>query len=99
MKIEILPKALAELEAHAVRYEKARSGLGDEFTRTVREAWNAVARMPLACPIYGRGTRRRERRCLLLRFPFAIIYRIERDTILVVAIAHHRRRPGYWQGR
>jgi plasmid stabilization system protein ParE len=37
--------------------------------------------------------------CLTRRYPFQIIYRQTSDRVLVVAIAHAKRRPGYWQGR
>jgi hypothetical protein len=39
------------------------------------------------------------RRFLLPRFPFAVAYVIRGDDVLVLAIAHTRRRPGYWRGR
>ena len=40
------------------------------------------------------------RRWLLTRFPFAVVYRVAADdSIRVLAVAHHRRRPGYWQAR
>jgi plasmid stabilization system protein ParE len=39
------------------------------------------------------------RRWLLTRFPFAVVYRVTDDSIRVLAVAHHRRRPGYWQAR
>jgi hypothetical protein len=35
----------------------------------------------------------------LKRFPFGIIYRIDGDTLRVLALAHRRRRPGFWRGR
>jgi len=42
---------------------------------------------------------RRFRRVFIGRFPFSIIY-IDRDgEIVIVAIAHQRKRPGYWRGR
>jgi hypothetical protein len=33
------------------------------------------------------------------RFPFSLIYRVDRDTIAILAVAHHSRRPGYWRRR
>ena len=36
---------------------------------------------------------------LLRRFPYAVIYRARAERVLVVAVAHMRRRPGYWRGR
>ncbi len=39
------------------------------------------------------------RRWLMFRFPYAIIYRIEEDHILIVALAHQAQKPGYWHSR
>lgn len=39
------------------------------------------------------------RECPVRRFPFRIVYRVVRNRILVVAIAHAKRRPGYWRDR
>jgi len=39
------------------------------------------------------------RRVLLQRFPFAVVYQVEPELILIVAVAHQRRRPGYWRDR
>jgi len=53
----------------------------------------------LANPKVGaifRGTRRRY---LLRRFPYSIIYQVSTDELRVIAVAHQRRRPGYWAGR
>ncbi len=41
----------------------------------------------------------RHRRGLLRRFPYSVIYRVEPEGILVVAVAHSRRRASYWRGR
>ena len=41
----------------------------------------------------------RHRRFILRRFPFSIIYRVVQDTVFVIAVAHGRRRPGYWRRR
>ena len=39
------------------------------------------------------------RRFLLHRFPYSLIYGIEADTIVVIAVAHDHREPGYWSDR
>lgn len=54
-----------------------------------------IGENPERWPVYLHGTRR----VLLRHFPFGIIYRVDSERILVVAIAHQRRRPGYWQQR
>jgi hypothetical protein len=42
---------------------------------------------------------RHARRILLDRFPYSVIYRASADEILIIAVAHLRRRPGYWRHR
>ncbi len=39
------------------------------------------------------------RRLLLKRFPFSIVYEIGDEEVQILAVAHGRRRPGYWKGR
>jgi plasmid stabilization system protein ParE len=41
----------------------------------------------------------RHRECLVRRFPFRIVFRVEVSRIVVVAVAHAKRRPGFWKGR
>ena len=62
-----------------------------EFKRARQE----IAAFPEFWGLVGRGYRRK----LLERFPYGIIYRIEGEEILIVALAHTSRRPGYWQNR
>ena len=39
------------------------------------------------------------RRCLIKRFPYSILYGINVDMIVIIAVAHLHRKPNYWQGR
>jgi plasmid stabilization system protein ParE len=66
-----------------------------DFVAEVRRAARAIA----AYPEVGRRFSRRLRRTLVRRFPYGLLYRVEANTILVVAVMHLRRRPGYWRGR
>jgi hypothetical protein len=50
-------------------------------------------------PMLRRPVGRRLRRALLTRFPFSLIFAEESDAILIVAVAHHKRRPDYWRMR
>lgn len=90
-------RASAEL-VEAVRwYESKRRGLGgellDEVAETIdRLALNAEVGSPLSAD-------HRTRRLLVSRFPYQIIYRVRPHEIIVVALAHLKRRPGYWKGR
>jgi plasmid stabilization system protein ParE len=59
------------------------------------DAMERISMHPDRWPRYLHGTRR----LLARRFPFAVIYRVTADRVLVVAIAHQKRRPGYWRQR
>lgn len=86
-----------ELIDEVVRYELRREGLGNEFLAAVREAVRLVSENPGAWQAseYSRGLRR----FVMDRFPFTIVYAELADEILVVAIAHASREPGYWRAR
>ncbi|WP_373065462.1 type II toxin-antitoxin system RelE/ParE family toxin [Gemmatimonas sp.] len=89
-------EALVELR-DAVRYYGARlPQLGADFVAEVRRVTALVVLRPHAGEPMARG--RRRWRCE--RFPYAAVYRVAPDgSIRVLAVAHHRRRPGYWRAR
>jgi plasmid stabilization system protein ParE len=88
-------EAEAELSSAAARYETHRSGLGLEFIVEVERATRAL----VSYPKIGHRFSRRLRRVLVRRFPYGLLYRIDADAIRIVAVAHVRRRPGYWRHR
>ena len=89
-----LPAAREDNEAAAF-YEASVPGLGDAFLDDVERAIDDIRENPrIGAPI-GRALRR----TILRRFPFTIVYAERDDEIVIVAIAHDRRRPGYWRGR
>lgn len=76
-------------------YEAASDGLGIDFLSDVQFGIDSLCENPYLGHAIGRGLRRK----LLYRFPFSLIYSVEPDAILIVAVAHFGRRPGYWQTR
>jgi toxin ParE1/3/4 len=90
-------KAASEEFSAAVRwYENQRSGLGGEFFDAVAQATSLIQAQPeIGTPFRDRGTRR----LLVQRFPYQIVYRVSTDEIVIIAIAHLKRRPGYWRKR
>jgi len=98
--VRVEPEAKQELAAAAAWYEERREGLGLELVGEVDAVFAAIARSPGRFPLYPRvapelGVRRAAAR----RFPYSIAF-IELPTVVrVLAIAHERRRPGYWVGR
>lgn len=89
--------AAARLEflAEVIYYNEIQHGLGQRFTAAVEEA----AARALAFPLAGSPSRSNTRRVVLDGFSFSLIYRPEPDGIIVFAVAHHARRPYYWQSR
>ena len=95
MEVRYLSPASEEFLDAVRYYESEAPGLGAEFVAALLEAEQLTADNPRIGSLYLGGTRR----VLLKRFPFNFVYLEESDAIVVVALAHHRRRPGYWRDR
>ena len=89
------PAAAQEAEStynwYAVRSPEAAHGFREELRRAIE----AVAASPGTWPRFGG----RARRYVFPRYPFSLVYLLRGDAIEVVAVAHGRRRPGYWRSR
>jgi len=95
MKVWLVAPAEEEL-GEAVRfYEERRIGLGLEFLDAYDAALARTRERPNAWRMFSPGFRR----CLFERFPFALIYRVTESEIIIVAVMHLRRKPGYWRAR
>ena len=93
--VSLHPEALIDA-SEARRWYASRSlEAARGFVLAIGDALGQITDAPQRWPHYLHGTRR----LLLRRYPFAIVYRVYPDRILVVAIAHQRRRPGYWRSR
>ena len=93
--IIFLPPAQEEMIAAARYYQAQSMGLGAEFLAEAERTIAAITSHPKAAPKIRQDIRRR----LLKRFPFGILYINTVDEIVVLAVMHLRRRPGYWQDR
>ena len=95
MPIEFHPAAIREAAA-AYRWYAARSSLAAvRFAQELDDAIDAISKNPGQPALFLAGTRR----VLFRRFPYLIVYREQRGRIQVLAIAHAKRRPGYWNRR
>lgn len=100
MRPRVLSEAEVELLEAVIWYEDHRTGLGLEFYESIMRTCEAIGSDPGRFPIYEAVCISREvRRALVDRFPFAVIFEIRKEEILIVAIAHASRDPGYWQNR
>jgi toxin ParE1/3/4 len=93
--LEFHPEALAEFESAVRHYEQQQTGLGSRFAAAVEAAITSVLNSPLTWPVLEKNVRRRLTRV----FPYAILYSVEVDTILVLAVMHCHQKPGYWLSR
>ena len=95
MKVRYLSVAELELQEAIEFYESVDIGLGIRFYGEVRNAIDRIKQLPDAwAPLTGNT-----RRCRTKVFPYGVIYQIREDEILILAVAHLKRRPNYWKNR
>jgi toxin ParE1/3/4 len=91
----IHPQAIAEARAARLWYEEPNVEAAEAFMAELDLAIARIEESPQSWPRYLADTRR----YLLRRFPFFVVFREVDDRVEIVAVAHARRRPGYWLGR
>ena len=90
------PAAESEYLEAIAYYESKRPGLGASFLAEFETAIGAVLAAPHRNPVEKPPDVRRKS---LKRFPYTVLYRETAESVQVLAVAHHRRRPQYWLGR
>jgi plasmid stabilization system protein ParE len=81
---------------NAIRWYRVRSAVASvEFRITVSDAIREIFQAPDRWPKHLHGTRR----FVLDRFPFSVVYLDDSDLVTIVAVAHSKRKPGYWKRR
>jgi plasmid stabilization system protein ParE len=93
--VRIDPAAQDDIANAFLWYQERRASVAEDFRREVIDAIERVARAPLMRKADARG----DRKIGLHRFPYAVWYFVEGNTVIVVAVGHHRRRPAYWRQR
>ena len=88
-------EAGAEAEAAARWYRERSAATAERFVGEIKQAIETILEAPQRWPVGFRSTRKVKLPC----FPFLVVYRESDQTIAILAIAHGRRRPGYWKGR
>lgn len=90
-----LKPAEAEVDEAVAYFDEQRFGLGDRFEQDLLTALTFVIEHPYS----GKPISKTIRKLGLRTFRYNLIYAIDDSEIVVVAVAHHRRRPGYWHRR
>jgi plasmid stabilization system protein ParE len=94
-RLGVHPAAIAEGRAAAAWYRDRSESASLGFLAELDRAIERIQEAPERWPKYKHGTRR----FLLRRYPFSVVYRVQAEALEVIAIAHGRRRPGYWKDR
>jgi len=95
MKIHFLSIAEKELNDAVDWYNEQADGLGKEFLDQLDRAIRRAVTYPQSSMEIESGLRR----CIIARFPYGLIYGLDKDKIIVVAVAHSHRHPRYWADR
>jgi plasmid stabilization system protein ParE len=94
-RLRIHSQAQQEISEAFDWYFKRNSEVAAAFLTEIGTSLAQIASQPHLYPIYTKNTRRR----VLVKFPYSVIFQEKDDIILVVAVAHAKRRPRYWRGR
>ena len=95
MKFRFHPAARIEFREAVAFYEERSEGLGGEFAAEVLDRIETILKEPERWRVFEKDVRR----CLMGRFPYGILYSVERGHILILALMHSSRMPGYWRNR
>jgi plasmid stabilization system protein ParE len=89
------PEARQDLREAILWYRNRSPSVAAEFRGIASKAIRNIANAPQRHPRYLHGTRR----LVLRRFPFSFVYLDDPDVVSIVAVAHAKRKPGYWKAR
>ncbi len=95
MKFEILQIALDEIKDAKEWYETEKEGLGVRFDDEVRGIMSQIVIFPRLATEIEPGYYRR----FVKVFPYKVIYKVDPDLVLVLAVGHNHRHPIFWKGR
>lgn len=95
IRARFLKPAEAEVDEAVAYFDDQRPGLGDRFEQDLLATIAFVIERPLS----GKSISERIRKFKLRTFRYNVIYAIDEFELIIVAVAHHRRRPGYWHSR
>jgi toxin ParE1/3/4 len=95
MRYTFHPFAVEEFYIAMEYYDKVDWGLGLQFSNEIYESIQRILKFPTAWPILLGNNRR----CIIKRFPYALIYEIIDENILINVVMHLNRKPDYWKDR
>lgn len=95
MSLDFHPAAAPEIQCAYGYYNNKDPSISQDFLAALDRSFDLITQFPERYPTFDHGTRR----LLLQKFPYHLIYLHDNDKILVLAVAHSRKKPGYWSER
>ena len=92
MEIKISEYAQKELDQGILYYELEQHGLGLRFKQEIRNSIDRIKKHHQAWPI----ERGEVRKCFVHKFPYKILYSVQKNSIAILTVSHQHRKPGYW---
>ena len=99
LAVEFHPEARAELLQERAWYRERSEQAALGFDTTLAAAVSLIAETPEVAPVWLPMAQRPVRKWALRRYPFCLFYVALDARLVILAVAHVRRRPGYWQSR
>ena len=96
MRVKFHPEARIDLKEGKAFYRQRSPLAAIAFAQEIDAALIRIAQFPVRYPAGEYGTREY---VLPWRFPYTVVYLVRDDMIVVVAVAHQSREPGYWRRR
>jgi plasmid stabilization system protein ParE len=93
--VRYLSPAQLELEEAVAFYDRRSRVVARAFLADVMSALEGVRRLPESAPVLRGAVRRKP----LRKFPYSILFALDGDTVVIVAVMHGKRRPDYWAPR
>jgi plasmid stabilization system protein ParE len=93
--VEFHPSTRGEIRKACAWYRERSLAAEDGFLAELRHAVEQASLAPNQWPLVAAGTRR----YVFSRYPYSLFYRVIGNTVRVLAVAHDKKREGYWQGR
>jgi plasmid stabilization system protein ParE len=94
-RVRFFLEASEEIEGAANWYGRRSPAAQATFLREIDHAITAILDAPQRWTSYIDGTRR----YVFRKFPYSVVYFVDDGMVLIVAVAHDKRRPGYWRRR
>ena len=95
MRYVFHPEALTEYAEAVQYYAERQAGVAQVFIDAIEDAVYRIRESPERYAMIEEDVRR----CLAQKFPYEILYTIEQNYILILAVMHCSREPGYWKSR